>query len=100
MLGFPDGSRICLQCRKCRRLRFDPESGKVLCRRAWQPTPVFLPAESHRQRSLVGYSPGGCKESDTTEATSHAHIWLRKSFLRMLGVGGIASGKAVKSTVR
>ena len=35
--------------------------------RDWQPTPVFLPGELHRQRSLVGYSPRGCKESDTTE---------------------------------
>ena len=34
-----------------------------------QPTPVFLPAEFHGQRGLVGYSPWGCKESDTTEAT-------------------------------
>ena len=33
----------------------------------WQPTPVFLPGESHGQRSLAGYSPQGCKESDTTE---------------------------------
>ena len=32
----------------------------------WQPTPVFLPGESHRRRSLVGYGPRGCKESDTT----------------------------------
>ena len=31
------------------------------------PFPIFLPGESHRQRSLVGYSPQGCKESDTTE---------------------------------
>ena len=36
-------------------------------RREWQPTPVFLPGESHGQRSLVGYSPWGCKDSDTTE---------------------------------
>ena len=35
--------------------------------RAWQPTPVFLTGESHGQRSLVGYSPWGHKESDTTE---------------------------------
>ena len=33
----------------------------------WQPTPAFLPGESHGQRSLVGYSPWGCKELDTTE---------------------------------
>ena len=32
-----------------------------------QPAPVFLPGESHGQRSLVGYSPWGCKELDTTE---------------------------------
>ena len=36
---------------------------------AWQLTPVFLPGESHGQRSLVGYSPGGFKESDMTEMT-------------------------------
>ena len=34
-----------------------------------QPTPVFLPGESHGQRSLVGYSPWGCKELGMTEAT-------------------------------
>ena len=37
-------------------------------RRAWQPTPVFLPGESHGQRSLAGYSPWHRKKSDTTEA--------------------------------
>jgi len=36
-------------------------------RREWQPTPAFLPGESHGQRSLAGYSPCGCKESDMTE---------------------------------
>ena len=39
-------------------------------RRAWQPTPAFLPGESHRQRGLAGYDPSGGKESDTTEATA------------------------------
>ena len=34
------------------------------------PTPVFLPGESHGERSLVGYSPRVCKESDTTEHLS------------------------------
>ena len=42
-------------------------------RRAWQPTPLFLPGESHGQRSLEGYSQWGHKESDRTEATWHAH---------------------------
>ena len=48
---------------------FDPWVGKVLWRRVWQPTLVFLPRESHRQRSLVDYSPKGCKQLDMTEMT-------------------------------
>ena len=48
--------------------------GKIPWRRAWQPTPVFLPGESHRQRSLAGHSPWGGKESDTTERLTHTHI--------------------------
>ena len=36
-------------------------------RRKWQSTPVFLPEKSHEQRSLTGYSPWGCKDSDSTE---------------------------------
>ena len=36
----------------------------------WQPTPVFLPGEAHGQRNLMGYSPWGRKESDTTERLS------------------------------
>ena len=39
------------------RDRFNPWVGKIPWRRAWQPTPIFLPGESHGQRSLVGYSP-------------------------------------------
>ena len=44
-------------------------------RRTWQPTPVLLPGKSHGQRSLVGYSPWGHKESDTTKATYYACTW-------------------------
>ena len=36
-----------------------------------EPTPVLLPGESHGQRSLAGYNPQSCKESDTTEVTEH-----------------------------
>ena len=43
--------------------------GKIPWRGAWQPILVFLPGESHGQRSLAGYSPWGHKESDTTEVT-------------------------------
>ena len=43
-----------------------PGSGRPL-EGARQPTPVLLPGESHGQRSLAGYRPWGCRESDTTE---------------------------------
>ena len=47
---------------------------QLLCRvLLGQPTPVFLPRESHGQRSLVGYSPWGLKASEMTEVTEHAH---------------------------
>ena len=46
---------------------FDSWVGKIPWSRKWVPTPVFLPEESHGQRSLVGYSPWGPKESDMTE---------------------------------
>ena len=49
-----------------------PRSGRFPWSRAWQSTPVFLPGESHGQRSLGGYSPWGCKELDTTEAAEHS----------------------------
>ena len=50
-----------------RKLRFNSWVGKILWRRECLPTPVFLPREFHGQRSLEGYSPWGCKESDTTK---------------------------------
>ena len=50
-----------------------PGSGRSPGGGKWQPTPVFLPGESHGQRSLEGYSPWGCIESETTEATEHSH---------------------------
>ena len=52
----------------------EPWVGKTPWRRERHPTPVFLSEKSHGQRSLVGYSPWGQKESDTTEATGHAQI--------------------------
>ena len=52
---------------QCRRPRFNPWVRKIPWRREWLPTPVFLPGESHGQRSPAGYSPWGLKESDRTE---------------------------------
>ena len=64
------GKESTCQCREHRKHGFSPWIGKIPCRRKWQPIPVFLPGESHGQRSLAGYSPWCCKESDATE---HAH---------------------------
>ena len=50
-----------------RRCKFNPWVRKIPWRREGQPTPVFLPGEAQGQRNLVDYSPGGHKESDTTE---------------------------------
>ena len=58
--------------------KFNPWVGKIPWRRIFsegeqQPTPVFLPGKPQGQRSLVGYSPRGCKESDATERLTHTH---------------------------
>ena len=68
-LGFPGGAsgkEPACQCRQLKRHEFNPLVGKIPWSREWQPTPVFLPGESHGQRSLAGYSPWGHKELDTT----------------------------------
>ena len=51
------------------RCGFDPWIRKILWRRKWQPSPVFLPGKFRGQRSLAGYSPWGCTELDRTEHT-------------------------------
>ena len=48
-------------------------------RRKWQPTPVLLPGEFHGRRSLVGYSPWGRGESDTTERLHFTYTYIRYS---------------------
>ena len=76
--GSASGKETACQCRSCRRLRFHPWVGKIPWRRAWQPTLVFLPGKCHGHRSLKGYSPWGCKESDTPEDTHtqrHQVLW-------------------------
>ena len=67
LLGFPGGSEVKASAQNAGDLGSIPGSGRSPGRRKWQPTPVFLPVESHRRRSLVSYSPWGCKESDMTE---------------------------------
>ena len=66
--------------------------GKIPWRRKWQPIPVFLPGESHGQRSLAGYSPQGHKESGMTErlhftsssvSITHTHIHTSSSSIHL-----------------
>ena len=70
--GFPGGAggkEPACQRRRRKRHGFKPWLGKIPWRRAWQPTPEFLPGESHGQRSLVGHSPWSHKELAMTEVT-------------------------------
>ena len=67
---FPGGSDGKEPAHQCRKPGFNPWVGKIPWRKEWVSTPVFLPGESHRQRSLVGYSPWGWKEMYTTELLS------------------------------
>ena len=69
-MGLPrwrSGKESTCQCRRRKRCGLNPCIRKMPWRRKWQPTPVFLPGDSHGQRNLAGYSPWGHKESDTTE---------------------------------
>ena len=66
---------------QCWRPGFNRWNRKSPWRREWLPTPVFLPGESHEQRSLAGYSPWGHKESDTTEQLSLSFFKKRRKYL-------------------
>ena len=90
-LGLPrwlSGQEICLPSR---RRMFDPWVRKIPWRRKWQHAPVFFPGKTHRQRSLAGYSPWGCKRvghdlvtkqqnSNQLEFSAiHVHIYIHIS---------------------
>ena len=71
ILGFPGGAigrEPDSQCRRHKRLGFYPWVRKITWSRKWQPTPVFLPVESHGQKEAGGLQSIGLQESDTTEA--------------------------------
>ena len=76
------------QCRRRKRCGFIPWVGNSPWRRAWPPTPVLLPGESHGQRSLAGYSPWGRKESVMIKWLSmHVGAKTRKLQLKVQGPG-------------
>ena len=73
---------------QCRRHGFDPWVRKIPWGRAWQPTPVFLPGESHGQRSLGGLpSMGIPKESDTTERLNNVDERVMELFALLMSRG-------------
>ena len=75
-----------------KRPGLDPWVGKIPWSRKWQPTPVFLPGESHGQRSLAGYSPW-CHKFNTNWGTqlSEQQMLLRRAyFLSVFLVVGVA----------
>ena len=80
--GGTGGKEHACQCRR-QEMWVWSLSGKTPWRRAWPPTPAFLPGESHGQRSLSGYSPQSCKESDTTERLS-THLCQNKGFRELM----------------
>ena len=104
LILFAGGSQVGLVVKKLPanagdvRFWFDPWVGKVPWRRAQQPTPLFLPGESHGQKSLAGYSPEGHTESDTTEVTEHT--CMQSSVIAMLPVKSSGLGSIPGSVPR
>ena len=80
---FPGGSDGKASARNAGDLGSIPGSGRSPGEGNGSPFPVFLPGESHGQRSLVGYSPQGCKESDMTQQLH----FISLSFLSTLKAG-------------
>ena len=98
-----DKDLACQYKRKRKRCRFDPRVWKIPWRRKWQPTPIFLPGESHGQRSLAVYSPWGHKELGITERLTLSlslSLTLRSAleFLLYLATELIITGSCTKST--
>ena len=71
--GFPGGSEGKASACNAGDLSSIPGWGRFPWRRKWQPTSVLLPGKPHGWRSLVGYSPWNCKDSDTMEQL-HFHF--------------------------
>ena len=71
--GIASGKEAACQCRRHKRHRFNLSVEEILWRRAWQPTAVFLPGESHGQRSLAGYSPWCHRVRHDWSDLAHTH---------------------------
>ena len=74
--GGTSGKQPVCPCRRHKRCEFNPWVGRIPWKRAWWPTPIFLPGESHGQRSLVGYSPWGHRVEHDWSDLACTHVWL------------------------
>ena len=77
--GWNSGKEFACQCKRHKRCSFNPWVRKIPWSRKWQSTPVFLPGESHGQRSLVGYSPWGHKSQTWLSTQSDIVLYLSLS---------------------
>ena len=104
--GGTSGKESTSLCRIHQRCRFNPWVRKTPRTRKWYPTPVFLLGESHGWRSLVGYSPWGHKESESTEHLSRQNILIHFILLNvyllivnhMFSILMVTVGLAMKNT--
>ena len=98
--GSASGKELACQRRRHKLCGFDPWVRKIPCRRKWQPTPVFLPGESHGGRSLVGYSPQGLSLGDHACLLSHSvtsHFFISMDYsLSGSSVHGIVQARILE----
>ena len=78
-----------------RRREFHPWVGEIPWRRKWQPTPVFLPRESHGGRSLLGYTVYGVMKESDPSILSPMDTWVVSAF-QLLNIGVHFSGNILK----
>ena len=87
---------------QCRRCKFNPWVRKIPWRRKWQPTPVFVPGKSHRQKILAGYSPWGRRVRHYLAAKPPPPPWSSKlvcPVYRCMSGEGDASGPFILSAL-
>ena len=94
--GGASGKEPTCQCRRQERLRFDPWVRKIPCRKAWQPTPVLSPGESHGQRSLVAESRTRLKWLGTQMTHWHGSV-MGKFESEALPLALVDSGRSLRS---
>ena len=75
--GGASGKEFACQWRRRKRARLSPWVRKIPWRRAWQPAAIFLPGESHGQRSLAGSSPRGGRETWLERLSTYMHTYCR-----------------------